>query len=68
MLQDRDARTAMPTTAQVHYDTVKQLQVKPKARLETRNISTSMGKDDFPHCEFQFQVFTLKMCDLCFFG
>ncbi|XP_022102800.1 protein JBTS17-like [Acanthaster planci] len=54
MLLDRDARSVLPTAAQVHYDTVQKLQTKPKSGIstgtkQTKNASTSMGKDDFPH-------------------
>ncbi len=52
VLHDHDAKSAIPTAAQVHYDTIRQLQSKPTATSHTRNVSTSMSKDDFPHRKF----------------
>ena len=56
MLDDHEARSAIPTAAQVHYDTIQKLQTKPIATSHTRNVSTSMSKDDFPHRKFEFQT------------
>ena len=55
LLNDRDARPAVPTAAQVHYDAVQQLQAQPQPRQDpganlrrTKNVGTSMARDDFP--------------------